>query len=177
MKLYNNTRLDDKILYKVLYKAAKAVGSVRTQKVVIKVTTAQNGNSGCVKCGKGHYGFYEWHLKGERRTAKGRKSQKLIYSDGGFMFLKICVGRLSGRDPLMTAENIYSLAAHEWRHIRDFQKKEHFGQYERNWANRPHERRAINSAKRADRIKMERPDIQDAIIDLGINIEEIRKTA
>lgn len=168
MKLYNNTKIDDKLLYKVLYMAGKAVGSIRTQKVVIKVTSSVYGSSGHVN---NSYGFYrEWYLKS--KPSQYLKYDKAIRSDGGFMFLKIPVRHW---EPLRLAEEVYRLASHEWRHIKDVQKKARFGDYNRNWKNRPHERRAMNSEKRAIRIKDKREDIQDAIIALGINIESIKK--
>ena len=191
MKLYNNTRLDTEILRKVLYRAAKAVGSVRTKEVVIKVTTSSRYLSGRVEGWWG--GYYEWFLSGEsapcttyssdlhhshRRSQRDDTKGRLVFSDGGFMFLRIPVmGKYNWpdyTDPLYLAEEIYRIAAHEWRHIRDKQKKKQFGQYNRRWANRPHERRAVNSANRALRLKDQRKDIQEAILDLALCVEAIR---
>ena len=77
------------------------------------------------------------------------------------------------RDPLSLAESIFKLAAHEWRHIKDMQKNKEFGEYNRNWKNRPHEKRAEKS-KQIAASKIEKvSDYQDAIITLGIEIERL----
>ena len=180
MILYNHTKIPDDILTKVLYLAAKAVGSIRTQKVVIKVTTSSQYCSGrCHKLGLMYYhGFLRgsWDYDYSNSEYNKKSDRKLIPTDGGYMFLQIPVTTKWSRysDPLDLAERIFALAAHEWQHIKDYQKKVKFGNYERNWKNRPHERRAITAAKRADRVKDKRTDIQDAILNLGFAIENIR---
>ena len=175
MKLFNLTKLDDKILKQLLYAAAKKTGmGVRTSKVVVKVSKG-NSAHGSVRPTRG-WGYYVGWLKGKPRKKWTLNDHQVLYSDGGTMLLWIFLpssSYLIGKmDTITIAEKIYSLAAHEWKHVADLQKKKHFGQYNRNWGNRPHERRAIAAAQRADRKKNERPDIQDAIINLAINIEE-----
>lgn len=188
MKLFNHTKIDNKILERVLYRAAKAVGSIRTGGVVILVKTSSRHLSGRVKR---TYGFlYRGWLEGWGRNSKYwgydsdleiftwfGKAAQAVYTDGGYMILKIPVYNAASSsycDPLDFAKFIYEYAAHEWRHVRDMQKKEHFGKYNRNWKNRPHERRACNSAKKAVKEVDRRSDIQDAIIDLAVEIERLR---
>lgn len=97
-------------------------------------------------------------------------------TDGGCLFLKIPVNRFWFKDVLVFAEKIFALVAHEWKHIADLQKEKEFGSYRRRWKNRPHERRAIVAENKAMRAKDKRMDIQDAIIDLAINIERVRES-
>lgn len=99
----------------------------------------------------------------------------LISTDGGYMFLQIpAKSNWAGDDCLTVAESFFSLVAHEWKHVADMQKRKRFGDYNRRWANRPHERRAITVGKRAEKIKDERADVQEAILALAINLEKIR---
>ncbi len=178
MKLYNHTKINDKILEKVLYLSAKAVGAVRTGKVVVKVTTSTYGCSGEVRNSRYGFMYYHGYLNSSRKWNKktgeyiNKKDRKLISTDGGYMFLKITAKH---REPLILAERIFDLASHEWQHIKDLQKHGKFGSYNRNWKNRPHERRAITASKRAERVKDKRLDIQDAILNLAIYIEELQK--
>ena len=173
MKLYNQTKIDDEVLSAILYRAAKAVGSVRTQNTVIKVTTSVWRMHGRVH--RPFYMYYEKFLKGQPYS--GDAGGSLVRSDGGYMFLSIPnpSGDQRNWEALDFAEAIYELAAHEWRHVRDFQKGERYGDYNRNWKNRPHERRAISSTKRAVAMVDKDERIQDAIIALGLDIERIRK--
>lgn len=184
MNLYNHTQIDDKILEQALYKAAKAVGSTRTSKVVVKVTASSRYLGGKVQKATTGWRYYDGFLKNGR--TKGEYSEdlemfvthdKLIPTDGGYMFLRIPATKSGFHfwDPLILAEKIYSTAAHEWRHIRDCQKNARFGQYNRNWENRPHERRANNSREKAKKLAEKRTDIQDAILALGLEIERIFK--
>lgn len=169
MKLYNKTKIPDKVLERLLYRSAKAVGSVRTQKTVVKVTTSQYGCSGVVKgTGFGMWKYYERYLKGSG------SSTKLIWSDGGYMFLRVPSSNFR-QDPLMFSEEVYKLAAHEWRHIRDHQKHVKMDTHKKRWANRSHEKRAMNSAKKAVREIDRREDIQDAILNFAIEVEMLWK--
>lgn len=174
MIIFNHTKVSTTALKTVLYRAAKAVGSVRTGKVVVIISQSVRGTHGRVDQA-GYRFYYRWAVAGRKRTrgVLTPLDRKPIHSDGGFLFIWLA----KGWEALSAAESFYSVAAHEWRHVRDFQKRLSFGQYNRNWKNRPHERRAINSCKRALRIKDSRTDIQDAIIALGIAIEESRRKA
>ena len=169
MKLYNKTKISDKVLERLLYRSAKAVGSVRTQKVVVKVTASKT-SYGHVSMGTGGF-YYEWALRGQSWETG---SEKAICSDGGFMFLKIAISDYH-QDPLDFADRVYRLAAHEWRHIRDYQKHVRFDTHRKRWANRSHEKRAMNSARKATREIDKRGDIQDAILNVALEAEAIWK--
>ena len=171
MKVFNHTKIPDELLKPILYRSAKAVGSIRTQKVVIKITTSQYSYSGHVKpCRIMAYRL--WYLEG--RYSDKPSKQIMLRSDGGYMFLRIPVNRFT-QDPIAFAENVFNLASHEWQHIKDLQKNNRFGEYNRNWRNRPHERRAITAAKRADRVKDKNEFIQDSILNLALFMEDVWK--
>jgi len=169
MIIFNHTRIATTALKTVLYKAAKAVGSVRTGGVVVKIAQSLHSHG---RAERSNPFYFRWALAGKEHKGHLLTSidREPVLSDGGYIFIWLS----NFCEPLRAAEDFYSTAAHEWRHIRDFQKGAKFGQYNRNWKNRPHERRAINSSKRAERTKNSRMDIQDAIITLGIAIEESR---
>ena len=173
MKLFNKTNIPDDLLKAVIYRAAKAVGSVRTSEVVVKVTTAQYGSHGCVEHHKTcRWGYYLWFLEGCRSNKPGKN--KLVYSDGGFVFLKISANDFR-RDPLAWAEGVYALAAHEWQHIKDSQKGVSFDTHRKHWKNRSHEKRAMVAANRAVRTTDRDSRISDAILDLALFMEEAWK--
>lgn len=182
MKLYNRTRLDNKALERVIYLAGKATRiGVRTSNVVVRVTTSKRSCSGRVQRSRG-WKYYEGWLKNGKTEGYWSSAldfvptDKFVLTDGGYMFLRIpAKSNWAGDDPLAAAERFFSLAAHEWKHIADSQKGKRFGEYNKKWANRPHERRAITVGKRAEKIKDERADVQEAILALAINIEELRK--
>lgn len=177
MKFYNHTKIDDKILEKVFYRAAKATGSVRTNKVIVKVNTSGKYISGVA------FKTYGWLYKGwlEKNRKKdayslgwiGDAAEK-IYTDGGYIVLRIPVWSDFYYDLLEFAEKIYKVAAHEWRHIRDYQKNAIFHSHKIRWKNRCQEKRAMFSEKKAMVIKDKRLDIQEDVINLGIQIEQLR---
>jgi len=185
MKLFNHTKIPDQLLENLLYESAKAVGSIRTAKVAIKVTE-NLGN--CFA----HRGFvYASYMKGERRKNGKWRSRRLIDSDGGWLELNLgawmnkrewieWIKNEQGEyflsktslDPMEASENVYKLMAHEWRHIRDFQKGEKFGNYNKRHNDRPHERRANNSMEKAVRMIDKRQGCADAILALAIHLEQ-----
>jgi len=181
VKLYNHTKIEDRILLEILRQAAKAVGGIRTKNVIIKVTTASRYTTGLVESHR--YGFfYEGWLEGSGgyRDEDGDwhwNNPKPIRTDGGIMYLKIACGPQGFHywDPLKLAERIFKLVSHEWRHIRDIQKNQRFGEYNRNWKNRPHEKRAIKSAQVAAMKAEKQDNIQEAILNLGIKLEKLFK--
>ena len=167
MKLYNRTKLSDDVLTKVLMSAAKTIGNLRTRNVVVKVTTASRSVSGCAEDSK--YGkYYEWALDGGREDGL---PSKLIDTDGGYLFLRIPYKNVR-RDLIELAKYVFEIAAHEWKHIADFQNNRKFGQYNKNWKNRPHEKRAILAQHRAVEKLHQSQSIQNIVIDLAIEIEK-----
>jgi len=176
MRLFNHTKIENKALLAVLHRAAKAVGFVRTGKVVIRATPSIDDHikGAVIDAPSGFYGGFLRPKKAEYNHNQHdlREDMEPIVSDGGFMFLAIPVN--GDRDPLDLAEEIYRVAAHEWRHIRDKQMGRRFGNYRRRWEDRPHEKRAMRSEQKALKLKERKPEIQEAIIKLGIAIERIR---
>lgn len=179
MKLYNHTKVPDQILKDVLYHAAKLVGSVRTSNVVVLVKMGKGG--GCVKDSIPYKGY----LTNKKYPSEGYK--KLVKTDGGWMKIFLLRHKYRNRtydpqanthvtaDELGIAENFFSTAAHEWQHIKDFQKGKSFGQYNRNWKNRPHEKRAIVAASRAVRNIPKRKGCEDSILDLATTLEDLER--
>lgn len=173
MELYNHTRIPNKILEPVLYHAAKNVGSVRTGNVVVVAIEKRE-----VSHARQAAFVYEWFASQWRKPKnKDRAYGRSIRTDGGYVTLHMDPLRFDHPhyDPLAFAESLYSTMAHEWQHIKDFQKGKRFGDYNRNWANRPHERRAVTAQNRAVRNIEKRDGCADAILDLGIFIESQKK--
>lgn len=140
MKLYNKTKCPDELLRPIIMAAGQRIGA-RT-KIVVKVLGPRRGSQGHASPGQP----YIWHLTSKRYVGVSRK--KLIPSDGGWITLHIPRSHPCC-DALMQAEVFYELCLHEWAHIKDMQERKRFGDYERNWANRPHERRAVRMQEEA----------------------------
>ena len=165
MKLYNRTKVPDKVLQEVLQHAARLVGA-RSKSVVVMVRSSRWCH------GMAWRGMpYEWFLRGERWHKEHGRGE-LIDTDCGWF--EIWLPKDFYSDPLVLAESFFKVAAHEWRHIRDYQKGGVFTR-KRRWASRPQEKRAIRSASRAMADMSKRRGAADAIIDLGIEIEKLRK--
>ena len=176
MKLYNHTPIDDKILYTLLLRAAKSTGiGVRTQNVVVKVTHSHRYLKGWVEQAT-NWSYLESALTG--RSPKKDSEDKVIRTDGGYIFLSIPVvnhlATHSFPDSLELGEKLFELAAHEWRHIADSQKGRKFGDYNRRWKNRPHERRAIRTERKAANLIKTSRLVQEAILEFAIAVEKIR---
>lgn len=170
MKLYNRTKIDNKALERILQEAAKAVYHLRTRNVVIRVTTSQYGVGGFVRKLQSGMHYEGWLKKGKPKGYYDKENywisnDKLVSTDDACMFLKIPVGSyLKYKTNLMDlATAFYGTVAHEWRHIADYQNGAKFGEYNRNWKNRPHERRAIRSKARAMKLLEENEDTQKAV--------------
>jgi hypothetical protein len=167
MILENKTSIPDRILKDVVYHAAKAVGSVRTGRLVVRIAWASSGHG--VAYPKTTYyrraGTKKWRsVDGWMKiwiTRPPHSRLKFVYDSApAFKY-----------DGLRDAESFYKTAAHEARHVRDGQKGVKFGEYNRNWKNRAHEKRAMRSAIKAESRIVSRPGCQDAIIALGIALE------
>jgi len=74
------------------------------------------------------------------------------------------------RNSLENAQHLMNTIIHEFKHIVDFQNKEYFGQYDRKWAERPHECRAVEFTKEVE--KKADSEYQNIVIDLAIEKEE-----
>ena len=101
-------------------------------------------------------------------TGKRLRAANLAVTTNGGVCVEIwpCITM----EPLAAVEDFYKIAVHEFVHVADVQQHKPFGQYKKQWANRPHERRAITAATfgmlKRDRERDER------ILNLAIAIEE-----
>lgn len=175
MKIYNSTQVGTEGLKAIVKHAAKTCHLV-TKNAVFIFRTGQwvRGKFETLKYG----GYYEGYLKHERCAygddGRGEwKSNNLIFARPGFIWTWFS----PWQDALSTAESVYLTLVHECKHAKDAQKGLHFGEYHRRWKNRPHERRAIAAKERACADLAEKPkeDLQDAILNLAIEIEGIQK--
>lgn len=164
MIVHNATRIPTKILLPVLRAAKTAVGSVPTKvAVLIKWGAHVHGLAN-------DYSMVRENVMGKKWDET--KPHKYIPCQG-FITLYLPYDW----DPLFTARSFFSTASHEFKHVKDFKEHKYFGKYNRNWRNRPHEKRAIRTAKgvMAKFDQGRRPDWQDAVINLGIALEELQK--
>lgn len=176
MKLYNKTKLPDKLLKQLLTVAGLSV-KARTSNVVVKVTQGRSLRSK----GMAYRGQpYQWHLKSVKSKVA---RQRLISSDSGW--IEITLPRLYSvmrmvsfptLDAIELAKRFYATAQHEWSHIRDFQKGKYAytprtrsGRRTR-WADRPCEISAMNQVVDAAKL-----DIDDMILELALLIEKQRE--
>jgi hypothetical protein len=158
MFLINRTGLPDAEVKAVLQAAKVAVGSVPS-KVAVRVALARYA----------HGVAHNWCLI--RRSALGykRKPKEFKGIDG---YVELWMDH-TWLDPLPVAETFFSLAAHEFRHVRDFGKGLRWDTRRRSrHDNRPQERRAFHSQARAKRRLDARADWQDAVLNLAIALEK-----
>jgi hypothetical protein len=132
MKLFNRTKLPNKILSDVLVAAGRSVGA-RTARVVIQVNPAKYGLGGCAY-----------------RSIGVVMNKRKYSTDGGWF--KIAV-------PLyVSANEFFEVAQHEWVHIKDYQEFNPDFSHRCNGRrprhdDRPEEIRAIIAVKVARRTK------------------------
>ena len=171
MKLYNRTRCPDEVLAPLLTAAGRAVGT-RTGKVIVKVTQGSRG--GCQGETNSCAWVREFALATRKYTKDGKLKRRLVATDGGWIRMTL-PGPHPAYDPLDQAERFYRLAVHEWAHVKDYQDGgKRFGDYNKRWANRPHEMRANRMCAEA----MEREEAgqikgrDEEILALAIWLEE-----
>jgi hypothetical protein len=188
MKLYNNTAVPDAILAPVIREAAKAIKPrVRHGKVIIIVNRAQRACSGLAhKCIGITQDVVRPRSKRAKKISKQWRTNKAAWvsTDKGYLILRLPKASdhattKNANHPLnamQLAERFYDLCLHEWGHILDYQKGKSFGHYNKQWANRPHERRAEHYRNEARERGMSQ-DAQEAIIDLAVHLEaEVKST-
>jgi len=186
MKLYNQTAVPDDIIRAVIKSAAQMLKPrVRHGKVIVKVTRAQVHVSGyAVQANR----VLPSEVCGKIYTKLGNdinEGRKMIQTDCGWM-----LGRLPmpaqpvvwasqpHREPLAIAEKFFWMIIHEWGHIADFQhnvkcrlgERKRFTQYNRQWKNRPHERRA-NAYRDEAKERGLTPEAEEAILNLAVWME------
>ncbi len=188
MKLYNKTKYPDDLLESLLVEAGKAVGA-RTTNVIVIATSAKAGYHHCY--GTAHRcDFVKRFALDTRAYKKDTHELKMgmVETDGGYFkivmpypFLPDWVkqsesykqGRIS-HDGLNFAELIFSVASHEWRHIKQYQDRlfNFRDKVERakHHDNRAWEKDAIKAASKVS--DKPRSTSQDAILNLGLWIED-----
>jgi hypothetical protein len=163
--LLNRTAIDDKIVERLLLKAAKAIGA-RTEGAVARISSGSRGGAGRA-----------WNVSfiGDRTTGKRYQTP-----DG---FIEISVG-VKG-DPLKAAEEFFETARHEFGHLRDFQTPGFYSRPDSDrlkkngkrpaWGTRPEEIRAENYVYDADKKKRGAAWAYEQILAVAIAIEENQK--
>lgn len=99
-----DTRLTDDVLDCFLIAAGRAVRA-RTSNVVVKVIP----------------GWRLWGRAYECYRVRWKRSHQWTDTDGGAFKICLPLRSLAIGDPLNFAERIFSVARHEWGHIRDYQ--------------------------------------------------------
>ena len=75
-----------------------------------------------------------------------------------------------------TAQQVFRTTVHELKHISDSQNCLRFGDYNKKWANRPHEQRAIKTTEKAARFIEDNIEVQDAILSVAIEFENQKQS-
>lgn len=163
VKLYNFSRLPDEELRACLEHAAVQAGC--DGPIVVKVT---RGGRRVRSCAHRCVSVAKWFLSARARTKRGEYKEGWVPTNGGYVVLQ----PLHRTDPLDYAEHLYGTALHELAHVADMQQRKPFSQYQRQWANRPHERRAITAAT-FGMLKQDK-ERDERILNLAIAIEQSR---
>jgi len=162
MKLYNRTRIPDKVLRDLLVKAGRSVGA-RTSNMAVSVnpTRRYGVGGGCA---------YNYDLL--------RVHGRWIKVDGYF---KISLGEKTS-DPLLAAQAFLHIARHEFGHIRDYQigiqefSRRGPGGRRPLHDSRPEEIRANNYIYDSDQRLRNKPGyFDDEVLALAIEIEKLSK--
>jgi hypothetical protein len=80
--------------------------------------------------------------------------------------IRLSPRRDAGQDYLDAAVAFYGVICHEFAHVADRRNGRAFGDYDRRWENRPHERRAMHHE--AEAIEKLTPAAQDEILSLAL---------
>lgn len=173
VKLYNFSSIPDNALLPVLQiakRAARCRGNI-----VVKVTKGGSYT-------QSHAMLCDWVSKfflSKRRYTKSSGKTELkkgrVYTDGGCVILS----PRSKHDPLEFALDLFETVIHEFAHIRDRQDNKSFTDYNRQWKNRPHERRAIAATQdvmsNIEKQTLKREKCNEAILNLAIEVEKMEK--
>jgi len=175
MKLYNKTKYPDELLKPLLIEAGKAVNA-RTTNVIVIVTQGKSGVAHQASA------VYKWVLDKKRETKTGEYKQRLVYTDGGYFKIRIpypisSKQWLKSWDLIGIVENIYSVACHEWQHIKQYQTNKYrfhdINERKKRHDNRIWEKDAIKATHKAtNKINNK---IQDLILDIALWIEAQNK--
>ena len=170
VKLYNQTRIPDELLRRLLARTARRIGA--RSGIVVKVTRAQSHITGEVKKASA---VREWWVR--RRNKDGSLKKRFLETDCAYMRLALVDYAGCDAHALQRAGAIIDIMLHEWAHVRDNQRGER--DYSRRgpngrrpaWRDRPEEIRAQWQAREAGE---KRSAIDD---DLELELAEaLRKT-
>lgn len=164
MRIFNRTKVDTAAIKAVLKAAKTAVGSCPTG-MAIRVSPGHYIHGAAY-----NYFWVRRKFMGMRNSL-GHGAHKLYVPCDGFFEIWLPIDR---GDVLQTAEEFYKCAAHEMRHLRDFAKGLKFDSHRKRYLNRSHEKRAMATACRAAKRLVSRADWQEAVIALGLAIEDRR---
>ncbi len=190
MKLYNKTKYPDELLEPLLAEAGKAVGA-RTSNVIVKVTQGRyyNCRGLATRCGW----VSRWFLA-TRAYRKGgvylREGD--VSTDGGYIRLTLpnpfipewikksehyeAWAKSHKHDGLTFSELIFSVASHEWQHIKQYQKgKFNFRDKQeraKHHDNRVWEKDAIKASNKA--LSKPKSNAQESILNLALWIDAIK---
>jgi len=160
VKLYNFSTMPSRELRALLEHAAKEAGC--DGPVVTKINRGGRRPHGLAERGDW---VCKWYISRRPNGRNGHLKLGTVHTRRGY----VTIWPFSAADPLICAENLYKTAVHEYAHVADLQQRKQFGQYNRQWANRPHEQRAITAAT-FGMLKRDRKR-DDLILALGIAIE------
>jgi len=165
VKLYNQTRLPDDLLRRLLTRTARRIGA--RSGIIVKVTRAQMHQTGEVRSA---FSVAEWWC----RRGGGKR---YIRTDGAYMRIALRDSEACDEVALFVAHEAIAVMLHEWSHVADCQVggREHSrkGPSGRRpaWTDRPEEIRAQFAAVSAGK----RPTDLDDDLELEL-AEALRKT-
>lgn len=174
MKLYNHTRIDDKVLRNVLTAAARSVGC-KSADTVVKITTNRTFYWKVNGTAYNYWQVARWFVQtGRGQTTKTGACKSGYINCDGVIWLRVPYTQRNPGDKLQIAESIFSVAAHEFQHIKQYHTgKFRFDRSERRKKhdNRSWEKDAIRAASRA--VKHANITKQDVIISLATHLEDL----
>jgi len=144
MKLYNHTRFSDRVLRDMLEHASKAIGGVRTDDVVIKVSAGRSYSiSGKVFRSNQVSNFW---TEGARKFKSKNIPFDFIETDKAYMQLIIPYRKW---DVAGFVKSVFKIMAHEWKHIKDAQEGARFDSHDIPYKKRIQEIRAFQAEQDA----------------------------
>ena len=179
MKIYNRTKIPNEIIERVLLKASKGIGQVRTTDVVVKISSGQ----------------YTYSRGNALSCDLIKVNGKWIKTDGGRIKITLPADLQkkdsdptwnNRRDFVKCASSFFETAKHEWSHVKDYQDEKKFNkrlEWSREnkngkrpkWSTRPEEIRAQNYCHNADKKGFTVDNAYEEVMTLAIEIEKYYK--
>lgn len=186
MKLYNKTPINNDLLKRILTVASQAAGS-NSLNTIVTVTPTQ-GYSRCRVHGMAHNSAWV-----SDTVLSGKSNRKITCSGWIQLFVpnttairkwEAKLASWEKKNPwhydwLDLAEIVYSIAVHEWAHIKDYQNRVWHDPKQRTKRHdaRPWEKTAIRCARSATKKIAKNSKKQDLIIELALELERLTKEA